>query len=56
MHYKNVSDNENIKMTSLLWQGNLASKMKRLLACHDIHLPRASEQVLSYTSDEVDEN
>ena len=52
----NLSDNENInlKMPSMLWQGNLsnrASKIKRLLARHDIHLPRASGQVLSYTSD-----
>jgi hypothetical protein len=44
---KNLSDNENInlKMPSFLWQGNLpnrASKIKRLLARHDIHLPRAS--------------
>jgi hypothetical protein len=51
----NLSDNENInlKMPSMLWQGNLsnrASKIKRLLARHDIHLPRASGQVLSYTS------
>jgi hypothetical protein len=41
-------------MPSFLWQGNLAnraSKIKRLLARHDIHLPRASGQVLSYTSD-----
>ena len=42
-----ISDNENInlKMSSFLWQGNLpnrASKTKRLLACHDIHLRRAS--------------
>jgi hypothetical protein len=40
-------------MPSFLWQGNLpnrASKIKRLLARHDIHLPRASGQVLSYTS------
>jgi hypothetical protein len=56
MHYKKIiSDNENInlKMSSFLWQGNLpnrASKTKRLLACHDIHLRRASGQVLSYTS------
>jgi hypothetical protein len=37
--------NENIKMPSFLWQGNLpnrASKIKRLLACHDIHLPWAN--------------
>jgi hypothetical protein len=52
---KNLSDNENInlKMPSFLWQGNLpnrASKIKRLFARHDIHLPRASGQVLSYTS------
>jgi hypothetical protein len=43
-------------MPSFLWQGNLpnrASKIKRLLACHDIHLPRASWQVLSYTSEFV---
>ena len=42
------------KMPSFLWQGNLpnrASKIKRLLARHDIHLPRASGKVLSYTSD-----
>ena len=44
---KKLSDNENInlKMPSFLWQGNLpnrASKIKRLLARHDIHLPRAS--------------
>ena len=43
---KNLFDNENInlKMPSLLWQGNLpnrASKINRLLASHDIHLPRA---------------
>jgi hypothetical protein len=39
---KNLSDNEN--MASFLWQGNLlnrTSKIKRLLARHDIHLPRA---------------
>ncbi len=50
MHYKNI----NLKMPSFLWQGNLpnrASKIKCLLAHHDIHLPRASGQVLSYTSD-----
>jgi hypothetical protein len=32
-------------MPSFLWQGNLpnrASKIKRLLACHDIHLPWAN--------------
>ena len=49
MHYKNI----NLKMPSFLWQGNLpnrASKIKRSLARHDIHLPRASGQVLSYTS------
>ena len=39
-------DNENInlKISSFLWQGNLpnrASKINRLLACQDIHLPRA---------------
>jgi hypothetical protein len=44
---KYLFDNENInlKMPSFLWQGNLpnrASKIKRLLARHDIHLPRAS--------------
>ena len=44
---KFFSDNEsiNLKMTSFLWQGNLpnrASKIKCLLARHDIHLPRAS--------------
>jgi hypothetical protein len=49
-------DNENInfKMPCFLWQGNLpnrASKIKRVLARHDIHLPQASGQVLSYTSD-----
>jgi hypothetical protein len=53
---KKLTDNENInllKMPSFLWQANLpnrASKMKRLLARHDIHLSRASGQVLSYTS------
>jgi hypothetical protein len=53
MNYKKfISDNENInlKMPSFLWQGNLpnrASKIKRLLARHDIHLPRASRQVLT---------
>jgi hypothetical protein len=41
---KNISDNENInlKMPSFLRQGNLpnrASKIKHLLARHDIHLP-----------------
>jgi hypothetical protein len=44
----------NLKMPSFLWQGNLpnrASKIKRLLARHDIHLSRASGQVLSYTSE-----
>jgi hypothetical protein len=44
----------NLKMPSFLWQGNLpnrASKIKRLFARHDIHLLRASGQVLSYTSD-----
>ena len=51
---KNLSDNENInlKKPSFLWQGNLPNrtgKIKRLLACHDIHLPRASGQVLSIT-------
>jgi hypothetical protein len=43
-------------MPSFLWQGNLpnrASKIKRLLARHDIHLPRASGQVLSYTSEYI---
>jgi hypothetical protein len=33
----------NLKMPSFLWQGNLpnrASKIKRLLARHDIHFPR----------------
>jgi hypothetical protein len=56
---KNLSDNENInliKMPSFLWQDNLpnrASKIKRSLACHDIQLPRASGQVLSYTSEFV---
>jgi hypothetical protein len=44
---ENLSDNENInlKMPSFLWQGNFpnrASKIKRLLARHDIHLSRAS--------------
>jgi hypothetical protein len=44
MHYKNLSDNENInlKTPSFLWQGilpNGASKIKRLLARHDINLP-----------------
>jgi hypothetical protein len=42
-----------LKMPSFLWQGNLpnrASKIKCLLARHDIHLPQASGQVLSYTS------
>ena len=53
-----LSDNENInlKMPSFLWQGNLpnrASKIKRLLARHDIHLSRASGQVLSYTSADI---
>ena len=53
---KKLSDNENInlKMPSFWWQGNLpkrASKIKRLLACHNINLPQASGQVLSYTSD-----
>jgi hypothetical protein len=47
MHYKKLSDNENInlKMPRFLWQGNLpnrASKIKRLLARHEFHLPRAS--------------
>jgi hypothetical protein len=52
MHYKKIFRqwkhtlaNENIKMSSFLWQGNLpnrASQIKRLLARHDIHLPRAS--------------
>ena len=40
-------------MPSFLLQGNLpnrASKIERSLARHDIHLPRASGQVLSYTS------
>jgi hypothetical protein len=40
-------------MPSFFWQGNLpnrAGKIKRSLARHDIHLPRASGQVLSYTS------
>jgi hypothetical protein len=40
----------------LLWQGNLpnrASKTKCLLARHDIHLPPASGQVLSFTSEVV---
>jgi hypothetical protein len=44
---KNISDNENIniKMPSFLQKGNLpnrASKIKRLLARHDIALPWAS--------------
>jgi N-glycosylase/DNA lyase len=47
MHYKKLSDNENInlKMPRFLRQGNLhnrASKIKRLLARHEFHLPRAS--------------
>ena len=55
MHYKKLSDNKNInlKMPRFLWQGNLpnwASKIKRLLARHEFHLPRASGQVFSYTS------
>ena len=50
---KKLSDNENInlKMPTFLWQGNLpnrASKIKCLLAHHNIHLPRAS--VNCYTS------
>jgi hypothetical protein len=48
MNYKKIiaaNENINLKMPSFLWQGNLpnrASKIKRLLARHDIHLPRAS--------------
>jgi hypothetical protein len=57
MHYKKfIPDNENIKMPILLWQGNLpnrASKTNSLLAGDDIHLRRASGQVLSYTSEVV---
>jgi hypothetical protein len=55
MHYKKIiwQWKHKLKDAQLLWQGNLpnhASKIKRLLARHDIHLPRASGQVLSYTS------
>ena len=58
---KNVSDNENMNlmMPSFLWQGNMpnrASKIKRLLVRHDIHLPRASGQALSYTSVTISNN
>jgi hypothetical protein len=57
MHYKKfIPDNENIKMPTFLWQGNLpnrASKTNSLLAGDDIHLRRASGQVLSYTSEVV---
>jgi hypothetical protein len=52
MHYKKIiSDNENInlKMPSFLRQSN-SSKIKHFLARHDIHLPWARGQVLSYTS------
>ena len=55
----NKNENINLKMSSFLWYGNLpnrASKIKRLLARHDIHLPRASGQVLSYTSDNAMES
>jgi light-regulated signal transduction histidine kinase (bacteriophytochrome) len=58
MHYKkiiSVNENINLKIPSFLWQGNLpnrASNTKRSLARHGIHLPRASGQVLSYTSAE----
>ena len=43
-------------MPSFLWQDNLpsrAGKIKCLLACHDIQVPWASGQVLSYTSEFV---
>ena len=57
MHYKKfILDNENIKMPTFLWQGNLpnrASITNSLLAGDDIHLRRASGQVLSYTSEVV---
>ena len=46
-------------MPSFLWQCHLpkrASKIKRLLARHDIHLRQASGQVLSYTSAKSLEN
>ena len=42
-------------MPSFLRQGNLpnrASKIKRLLARHDIHLPRASELTSNFRSGE----
>jgi hypothetical protein len=57
MHYKKfIPDNENIKRPTFLWQGNLpnwARKTNSLLAGDDIHLRRASGQVLSYTSEVV---
>jgi hypothetical protein len=48
---KKLSDNENInlKIPSFLWQGNLpnrASKIKRSLAHHDIHLLSYCERML----------
>ena len=49
---QNISDNENInlKMPCFLWQGNLhnrASKIKCLLARHDIHFPGTIKQNIS---------
>ena len=45
---KSLSDNINLKIPSILWQGNRASKIKRLLAGYDIHLP--CQVLISYTS------
>jgi hypothetical protein len=53
---KKLSNNENInlKMPSFLWPGKLpnrASKIKRLLARHDIYLPRASVKLHPWDSE-----
>ena len=53
---QNIFDNENInlRMPSFLWQGNLpnrASKIKCLLARHDIHLPQASVKLHLWPND-----
>jgi hypothetical protein len=37
-----------LKIPSILWQGNRASKIKRLLAGYDIHFPW--QVLISYTS------